>query len=234
MQFGVDPFAFTVALVAIWVAWAESRRNNRVILKARECRGSSLQTARSGSRLYHQFEILIQNRGISLYNVAVSLSFRPKNGAGWLNLPLRCGSDEPQEDTSTSGQPEFARGMVARFFLNTNDPQSEALTFLQMLEDPRTQDACLNVFAQGYLAYSFRIGGSWDRVRTRWNRLAYWFNNLFQHSHGPSAWPHRQATEIVHIPEILPQCVTLEHALTYFVESTRRKGQRVDNVQVDR
>lgn len=236
MQLGVDPVAFVVALVAIWFTWKESRRNNTVILKVRECKGSFVRHITSGE--FQLLELWIQNRGISLYNVAVSLGFRGKNGGGWLTCPLRSGYNEPGPEiegaiaipskprTNFTVYPEFARGMVGKFYLNSAEEEPGADRFFRLLEDPGRQNACLNVYAQDYLAYSFRIGGFWDGVKARWNRFAYWFNNLFKHSHGPSAPPSPPGTQIIHIPEILPRLVTLDGGIMSFVRGLVRDAER--------
>ncbi len=121
---------------------------------------------------------------------------------------------------------KFARGMVGKFYLNSAEEEPGADRFFRLLEDPGRQNACLNVYAQDYLAYSFRIGGFWDGVKARWNRFAYWFNNLFKHSHGPSAPPSPPGTQIIHIPEILPRLVTLDGGIMSFVRGLVRDAER--------
>ena len=69
--------------------------------------------------------------------------------------------------------------MVGKFYVKSTEQEPGAEHFFRLLENPGKQKACLSVYAKGYLAYSFRIGGIWDRVKAKWNRFAYWFNNLF-------------------------------------------------------
>ena len=235
VQFGIDPVAFAVALMAIWFTWKESRRNNTVILKVRECKGSFVRHITRGD--FELFEVWIQNRGISLFNVAVSLGFREKDGSGWLNCPLHSGYKEPgpeiveavtippEHHTYFAEYPEFARGMVGKFYLNSKEEGPGAERFLRLLDDPGKQEARLTVYAQDYLAYSFRIGGFGDRVKATWNRFACWFNNLFKHSHGLSPAPSPPGTQIIHIPEILPKFVTLDRGIMSFIKSLGRNAE---------
>lgn len=221
MQYGVDLMAFVVALVAIWFTWMESRRNNRVILKVLDCNGSSEQSIETQGRIVDKFEIWIQNRGISLHGVAVTLNFRPKNGSGHCNLPLRRSSTYDVDDSH-----EFARGMVGKFYLQSNKIRDADMCWFRMLEDPTVQNARLNVYSQDYLAYSLQVGGFKEKAKSKWNRFAFWFNNLFTHVHGKNP----EGMPIIHTPELLPYFVTIENAIVYFfsqmMRATETTGQR--------
>ena len=217
MQYGVDPLALAVALVAIWFTWMETRRNNRTILKVLDCKGSSEMSIETQGRIVDKFEIWIQNRGISLHGVAVAMSFTPKDGCGRCNLPLRRSSKYDMDDS-----PEFARGMVGKFYLKSNEIREEDMFWFRMLKNPTTQDTKLNVYSQDYLAYSLRIGGFKEKAKSKWNRFAFWFNNLFTHEHGKNP----EGMPIIHMPEILPHFVTIENAIVYFIDQMMSAAER--------
>ena len=158
------------ALFAIWLALKESRRNNRVILKVKECKGSFSQHINEGE--FYIFEVFVQNHGMSLFNIAASLGFRDKRGAGWCSFNLDSGYKphepfEPHTVIVDSDRysprfpvyPEFARGMVAKFYLKSNGLSPGAEHMLSALTDPSKQDACLQIYSQDYLACTIRIGG---------------------------------------------------------------------------
>ncbi len=225
MQYG-DLVALLVALGAIWFTWRESRRNNLVILKVRECKTVSETSTENRGGITHKLEIWIQNRGISLHDVTVALGFQAENGGGWCNLPLHGSSKHDRVDA------EFARGMVAEFYLKSAELGPGDEYFLRMLEDPKKQRACLNVYAQDYFAYSMRIRGAGDKIKSAWNSFASWFNNLFTHSHGLSIPPSPTGTHIIHIPEILPRFVTLEQGVMRFIRAVLHDGERVKKVEL--
>jgi hypothetical protein len=213
MQYGIDPVAFAVALVAIWFTWKESRRNNIPILKGIECKGSSETSIESKGKIVDKFEIWIRNCGMSLYGVRVCLAFQGKDGSGWATMPLRRSSKYDNED-----YPEFARGMVGKFSLRSDQLTPGDRSFLNLLKDPAKQKAELSIYSQDYLAYSIRIGNLRETMKRKWNWFAFRFNRLFSHSHGTN----REGTMIEHTPTILPEFVTLEHGLMYFVEEIRK------------
>jgi len=216
MQYGVDPIAFAVALVAIWFTWKETRRNNRPILKVLKCDGSSTMSVESQGKLIHNLEVWIQNRGISLYGVRVVLNFREKDGMGQINCDLQRSSVYDKDC------PEFARGMVGAFCLKSNPLIPGDNLFFRMLDNPTKQHACLNVYAQNYLAYSIRIGGFLERAKLKWNRIANWFNGLFTHKHGTS----QDGYPMIHIPTILPRFVIIEPQIIYFLREVLRTSEK--------
>ena len=86
----IDPGALILGIAtviisvgAMWVALNESRRNNTVIPRVRHCQFSASEGqpnlfAQGGGRTVYGLGVWIQNRGISLYRVALQLAFESK------------------------------------------------------------------------------------------------------------------------------------------------------------
>lgn len=178
MQIYLDLIAVATALVAIWYLIRESRRNNRVILKIKACAASGRQAIdENGGQFFHEFKLVIQNNGISLHHVHAAIGFHGPEGHGWFTLPLKRRKRSGDRD-------EFAKGMIVEFGFQTYEFDKNDLAFLSMLRDPVDQNAQLRVYSQDFLAASFRIGGFFDRLKSRWNSLAFRFYNLFTHKAG--------------------------------------------------
>jgi hypothetical protein len=78
-----------IAVLALYVAWSNYRRNNFTVLGFLDCGcGHFLRAGENRDRLYCKFSVLVRNLGIPLHNVHVALTFVPANGAGRLYLPM--------------------------------------------------------------------------------------------------------------------------------------------------
>src|SRR5438552_11719246 len=103
-----------IALVALWLAYSNYRRNNFAIIRVRDCACSYTQSIHEnrGQPFYH-FRLVIQNLGIPLHNLRMSLSFSGKDGAGRLTFPLKASEE------SALREGEFAKGMITDFSLKS-------------------------------------------------------------------------------------------------------------------
>ena len=213
-EFGpVDPLALFVAACAFYLAWKESRRNNSVSLSIEQCFNDSIQTAHENDgKLFDRFVFMVKNRGVSLFGVTMAVSFRGRDGRGWLTIPMM--SAESGETT------EFARGMVGRFYLKSYLLDDD-IGLLRMLRDPKNQWACLKVYSQNYTAYSFRIGGFWERVKTGWNAIAIRLNKFVRYSERID----KDGVRIATISGIVPLCDVIEWALMGFIEALKTKSE---------
>ena len=77
------------------------------------------------------------------------------------------------------------------------------------------------MYSQRYLAYSIRIGGFWDGVKCRWNRLSQEFNRRFD----------RTIDRPAQCPLLIPGSIfptfslTIEDKLIYFLWALRHEGE---------
>jgi hypothetical protein len=202
-----DPIAFCTAVFAVWFAFRESRRGNSVILKIRDCRASYVQDAHDSR--HYEFRILIENRGRSLHDVSLGLSFTGKDGSGRLNfpIPMHCG------DERFAG--EFSKGMIAEFLLHTDRLDTGDLHLLSVLEDVTKQDASIAIFSQRYLAKRFHLCGVVERLKCKWAALAYRVNSWFERKVGVG----HKGVPIVKTPSILPKPVLIRPGVEFFLRS---------------
>lgn len=213
IDMGFDPFAFLAALVAVWFAWHESRRSNRVLLRVEAVDCSHTQSIdENRGQLFSQLRIRIRNLGLSLHTPKVSLSFRPLNEHGRFQIPLAHRHDR------TGNVDEFARGMVADFGCKSYECDKHTADFFDLLKEPTRQDAFLCVYSQGYLAKEYRIGGVRDRIISKWNRFAFWFNGLFTR-----ITKTEDGKEVIRMRTVLPSLVTFESKIMEFVQALQRR-----------
>ncbi len=208
VEFGaVDPLALVVAsfatvisLLAFWLTWQETRRNNTAIVKVTGCQGTEKRSIQDGWQPSQEFTIVLHNRGISLWDVKVSLEFLGEQGFGSCSYELSPKSKDEDlcanqfighKATPTPTPPheeppaEFARGMIAEFEITSRKlppvPNSKEM-FVQIfsgLTDARKQQAKFTVHSQGYQVCSISIGGFRDRLKGKWNWRANKINSRF-------------------------------------------------------
>src|SRR5437660_4987039 len=70
-----------VALLALWIAFSNYRRNNFVVLRVRDYGCSYPQSVRENDcQPFCQLRVVIQNLGIPLHNLHMSLCFSSRDG----------------------------------------------------------------------------------------------------------------------------------------------------------
>lgn len=222
-QFGpADPLALVVGVVAIWFVWQETKRNNTPIVKIKECKGFSQQSVyENNGQLFHEVSVVLENRGVSLWNMSVAVQFRGADESGMspddsgtflFQLSPKVDRDSDPEQPPL-GRVEFARGMFAEYAIKSYKIQERGGgAYLGKLRDCWKQKARICVYSQGYLACSVRVGGFWDWIKGCWNRFAYKVNRHFEKTiERPGQVPLLKA------PEIIPTFSVLDHGLMYFI-----------------
>lgn len=156
----IDWVSLIVALLALWITFADYRRNNYVIVRIIECSCSHPHTVHENQeRPFHHFRVLVRNHGIPLYGVSAALRFTDENGAGTFTLPLKKAGDKSEV------RDEFGRGMIAEFYWKSYQLDDTDLGFLLSLKDSAKQFSRLCLYSGGYFACDFRIGDVMDRLR---------------------------------------------------------------------
>lgn len=207
MDVGFDPIAFLTSIFAVWFAYSESRKNNKVLVKIIDCKTLYSADLHDRSGITTQFKVLVRNQGLSLHDPAMSLRFYDKGGFGTFNIPLK------RRDERTGEHSEFSKGMIAEFGLRADEFDRAAISFLTNLEDVAGQDVHLVLFSQGYLAKQIRVGGPRDRLALRWNRFAYKFNRRFDRQIGERG---------IKVASILPEVRELSTPVRSFVQQATR------------
>lgn len=174
MQAGLnllDLLALIVAVIALWFALRESRRNSSVVLKVQDCRCSFPESVHENKgQSFTEFRVLIRNEGVSLYGPQLRLSFLEKDGFAIASMPMK------RRDGDCRERDQFQRGMIAEFSIKTYELNQDDIRFLQRLEDVAKQRATLCLYSQGYLARAVPVVNWAERVKSLWNKFAVRFN----------------------------------------------------------
>lgn len=160
-----------IAVVALYVAWSNYRRNNFPVVKLLESGCSYSQRAgENNDRMYGKFNVRVRNLGIPLHNVHMTLSFVPPDGMGRASLPL------PLADGGNRREGQLAKGMVAEFLLKSHLLTGGDKHFLSMFHDACRQATSLCLYSDGYLAWEWRLDTRRYRLKQLWNRFAWKVN----------------------------------------------------------
>ena len=146
-----------VALGAFWISWREVRRNNKAIVRLKD-----FETSISGE--IASLKVCIENRGIALQAVAMTLYFRGPKKSGYSNLTMQL------VDNGHRLQGTFLRGTTAEFVLSSAD--SKEVGLLRLMHDPKDQEPAICVWNNAYLVRDFPIYRRCDRLRKLWNSLS--------------------------------------------------------------
>lgn len=214
----VDWLAFAVALLAIWIALRESKRNSSVWITIEDCvSDASLSVSENNCQLFHRFSVKIRNHGIPLYGLSVAICFRGVDGSGTLSFPIRRMDLAGDRD-------EFSRGMISMFQLKSYEMSTQEKNFLGLLESIRKQDATLNFYSQNYLCASFAIHSRTTWLKSTWNRLAWRFNHMLTRRVGRNKEGH----DIIRTPQVMPVFKIRLDKLTEFIKSIKQEAEQCD------
>jgi len=253
IHFGdTDPVALVIALVALivsvialWLTWLESRRNNFPIVKIRTCRGIKSLSRQHGWQESPEFVIALHNRGISLWDIKVYLEFLDEHliCSGSYDMSPRSRNEEQcvglvpliSQPTPEKCPVEFARGMIAEFEITSQKhypgvTSESFFAYFSQLEDARKQRARITIHSQDFQVCSILISGVCDRLKGRWNRLAdkinSRFNKMIENPYGNSGQEILDNAPFLIPGKILPTFLTLEDKLMAFVWYVRQQQQQ--------
>jgi len=99
-----------LAFAAFCVAYRNLRLSHSCVVSIWDCKAGPSYSAGDGTRL--RFEIFLQNIGLPLHNISMSLSFRSPGGFGTASYTLKA----PNGDHHKGGQ--FAKGMITSFVID--------------------------------------------------------------------------------------------------------------------
>jgi hypothetical protein len=171
----VNIVAVGTGLVAIAYTIRESRQNNKVLLRVKSCEATGTQSVTENSgNFFHTLKIVVENYGIPLHSVRATISFVHHNEPGRFTLPLK-------RRPLSGDRDEFAKGMIVEFGFKSYELDRGDRGFLKILSQSTSGDKYLCIYSQDYLAAEFHIGGVSDKMKSRWNSLAYKVNNRFTH-----------------------------------------------------
>lgn len=167
--------AVVIALCSLVTAWcsffvalSNYRRSNYPVIRVVQTEAPFTRSIDRGD--YHQFRIVIQNLGIPLQNLSMTLQYSPEDGFGWGSFPLKSADAKPIRE----GQ--FPKGAITEFAFATDRLDDNYDGFLRDLTDLKAQRALLVLHADRYQVWSLRLHDRTWRAKRRWNRLAGWLN----------------------------------------------------------
>ena len=158
--------SFIIAVVAIIYTILESRRNNKVIVRIINVSNSyCIRENENSEKPFNHFLIILKSYGLPLHNMEAKLVFSVEN-YGTKSFSLSCADNIEQIN-------EFQKGMISEYHLKSYDLDERGIAMLADLKDPFNQKAKLNLYSQGYLALSIRIGRIKDQLKSKWNKVAF-------------------------------------------------------------
>lgn len=206
----VDLAALATAVVSIWIAIREVRLNNTVALAVEDVSYSARHVyGFNNEQLFHEFRILIRNRGVTLHGVIARIEFAAAlPQTGWLSMPLTANRE-------VCGDGQFARGMIAEFRWRSCETDAAGIQMLNALKNCRKQNAVLRVYSQGYLAWTKPIAGLVPDCLKYVNRWLHLANRQSLYSLGKSA----RGEKVYAYRYRFPTFVDIEMHLNGFVRS---------------
>lgn len=206
----VDLAALATAVASIWIAIREVRLNNTVAITVEDVSHSARQVQGvNNKQLFHEFRVLIRNRGVTLHGVKARIEFAAAlPQTGWFAMPLT-----PNREIGGDGQ--FARGMIAEFRWRSCEADAADIQMLNALKNCRKQDAVLRIYSQGYLAWSKPVAGFVPDCLKYLNRWLHLANRQSLYSVGKST----RGDKVYAYRYRLPTFVDIETPLSGFVRS---------------
>jgi hypothetical protein len=178
-----DPLSLIVATIALVVSYRAFRHDHTTILRILRAEAIGHSGLFDGRlRSFSELRLVIRNIGISLHNVTVFILFRAPGGYGHVSIPIRRYS--PTNELADE-RGEFAHGMIGDFRFQTDRMDAHELRLLASLTDTIGQEVSIQLYSEGYLVKTFKIGVGWDNLTRRWNEMANRLNPLFNTSITP-------------------------------------------------
>lgn len=169
-----------VSLIALIIAWDNARKSHRILIRIKKVgSGGSGNVRENGGRHFAFFFAYIQNAGLSLHDVHVSLVFQMNDAFGTCSIPLWRYDIRTEKRLDGGGQ--FEKGMVGKFGWKSYELDVSGRAMLADLRHLGRQQVELVVYAQGFQVKRFRVGGMVDRVSGLWNQMARVVNSYFEH-----------------------------------------------------
>ena len=158
-----EPLAFVATITALGafvIAWHESQRNNKVIIKLKRLDASMYETDHGNG--YH-LEVCVVNCGIQLQNVEMFLRFCGQSKGSFARFHTKL------SESDSDGKGSFPRGSIAEFVLTRDPPMKElSLLFLKDIKEQGLQIIlCNNSFPVAF----FSMWSRWDKLKRLWNSI---------------------------------------------------------------
>jgi hypothetical protein len=151
---------------SFFVALHNSRRSNLPIIRVVKSSHSYICSIDRG--YYNEYRFVIQNLGIPMNNIGMSLVCIGEDGYGSGSFPLRT------KDGNNIRTGQFAKGSITEFCFNTSMMKNGDDVFVKMLKDLKSQRACLVLHADQYEMWKYYLHDRFWSIKKRWNNIAHW------------------------------------------------------------
>ncbi len=151
---------------SLFVALSNYRRSNYSIVRVIATNSSG--GAAVGRGTYNEFRIVVQNLGIPLHNIGMSLQYSPEHGFGWGNFPMKT------KDGKSIREGQFAKGAITEFTFATDQFDDNFDGFIRILTNLKSQRARLTLHADRYEMWSLTLHDRLWWLKRKWNRFAHW------------------------------------------------------------
>jgi hypothetical protein len=155
--------SLVIACCSFIITFFNYCRSNYAVIRVLASENSG--GAAAGRGRYNEFRIVIQNFGIPLHNIGMSLQYSP-DGFGWLNFLLKT------RDKKVIREGQFAKGAITEFVIATDYFDDNDDAFIRSLNDLKSQRARLILHADQYRMWSYNLHDRLWWLKRRWNRFA--------------------------------------------------------------
>lgn len=209
-----DWMNFVIAGAALWIAYFAFRASATVWLQVLTVESNYTQSiCENGSRGFNAFTVTIRNRGLTLHDVKVWLSFTSCDGNRQFEMQRVQFSDSSVVIRSDG---EFKPGMVGRFSLKSYVYPNLAQS-LNGFGGARKNCVTLRVSTQGFRVFERRLWHQCYGLRSTWNALAYRINIKFDKTIVAA-----DGRNLLKLGQVLPLFNDSQFRIETFVESVRR------------
>ena len=151
---------------SFFVALHNFRRSN--FAKVRVVKSSHSYICSVDRGYFNEYRIAIQNLGIPLNNVGMSLVCNGEDGYGCGSFPLKT------KDGNIIRTGQFAKGGITEFNFSTNMMKNGEDVFVKMLKELKSQEACLVLHADQYEMWKYYLHDRFWSIKKKWNIVAHW------------------------------------------------------------
>ena len=188
--------ALIIASIALCITCFELRRNHKVVVKIKKVSGHYTTSYENNKKTFSELNIIIENKGIVLFNPELFLSFNSLDIRGGL-ISFALNREKP----SITSNDDFARGMIAEYYLKSYKLEEDEKALLKKLKDPAKQRPRLCLYSQGYLVKVFKYNKFIELLKTKWNSLSFKINLKFNKEIGKNL----EGMPIIRSRKILPR-----------------------------
>ena len=207
--------SFVAACCSLCVALFNYRRSNNVVVGLESFKQSFHSTVGENSaEMFCEVRVLLRNLGIPMHDVSMWLHFEGEGGKGTTELQM---GYKKSGDGVHKGQ--FAKGMMAEFFLKSYTLSDFGRRAVEGLKDARSQRARLIVKSDDYTAAVIPLYSRWAIVKQLWNVPAQWLN-------AKRAQRYFKKKNPSHRLRLIPCFKLVEEQVRRFAEGCRKEQAR--------